>query len=369
VVGATGVFNEPRYPQIEGIADFQGEKLHTARWDHDISLEGKRVGIIGTGASAVQVIPEIASEVEHLAVFQRTPIWCLPKPDRALGGRIAKGLSKIPGGLALNRIASQVFVEVTFPTALHFHKFVPISAIGERAGRKFLKEQVTDPEVRKKLTPGYPVGCKRPGFHNFYLRTFNRPNVLLETDPIDSITTAGIRTVKGTEHEVDVLICATGFSAFEAGNMPPYPVRGANGVDLESWWDANRFQAYQGVSVPGFPNIFTILGPYGYNGSSYFNLIENQAKHILRLIERARVKDATRIEVTPEANERYFKKMLSRRPWQVLEQPSCQAANSYYFDKHGDRPFRSSPTLEVNWDSGHFDLDDYSFTSREPAAV
>ena len=368
VIGATGVFNDPRLPDIAGISDFEGETVHTARWDHDLSLEGKRVGIIGTGASAVQVIPEIAPEVEQLTVFQRTPIWCLPKPDRSLGGAIAKRLQTLPGGMQLNRLASQIFVEVTFPTALHFHKFLPISAIGERGGRKFLKEQVKDPEIRRKLTPGYPVGCKRPGFHNSYLATFNRSNVYLETDPIDSITAGGIRTA-GNEHELDVLIFATGFRAFEAGNMPPYPVKGVGGVDLQSWWDENRFQAYQGVSVPGFPNIFTILGPYGYNGSSYFNLIENQARHILRLIKRARRDGATMVEVTPEANERYFKKMLSRRSWQVLEQPSCQLANSYYFDKHGDRPFRSSPTLEVNWDSAHFNLDDYSFSRREAVAA
>ncbi len=361
VVGATGVFNEPRFPDIAGVSDFQGETLHTARWNHDISLKGKRVGIIGTGASAVQVIPEIASEVEQLTVFQRTPIWCLPKPDRSLGGSLAGALEKLPGGMQIKRLASQVFVEITFPTALHFHKFVPISAIGERAGRKFLKEQVKDPELRRKLTPEYPVGCKRPGFHNSYLRTFNRPNVFLETDSIGEITQNSVKTAEGAEHQLDVIIYATGFSAFEAGNMPPYPVQGVGGVDLESWWDENRFQAYQGVSVPGFPNIFTILGPYGYNGSSYFNLIENQAKHILRLIERARSEEATKIEVTPEANERYFKQMLARRSWQVLEQPSCQLANSYYFDKNGDRPFRSATTLEVNWQSGHFDLDDYSF--------
>jgi cation diffusion facilitator CzcD-associated flavoprotein CzcO len=366
VVGATGVFNDPRLPDIAGIGTFQGETMHTARWDHEISLEGKRVGIIGTGASAVQVIPEIAPHVEHLTVFQRTPIWCLPKPDRSLGGKVASTLQKLPGGMQLNRLASQVFVELTFPTALHFHKFVPISAIGERAGRKFLRDEVKDPEVRKKLTPDYPVGCKRPGFHNTYLRTFNRDNVYLETDRIERITPSSIRMAEGVEHELDVIIYATGFSVFEQGSMPPYPVRGTGGVDLESWWDENRLQAYKGVSVPGFPNLFTILGPYGYNGSSYFNLIENQARHILRCIHRARGERATRVEVRPEANERYFKKMLSRRSWQVLEQPSCQLANSYYFDKHGDRPFRSSPTLEVNWDSAHFNLDDYSFSRQEP---
>ena len=120
MIGATGVFNEPRIPDIAGVDDFEGETLHTARWDHDISLEGKRVGIIGTGASAVQVIPAIAPEVEHLTVFQRTPIWCLPKPDRSLGGTLAERSRKLPGGMQLNRLASQVFVELTFPTAAPF---------------------------------------------------------------------------------------------------------------------------------------------------------------------------------------------------------------------------------------------------------
>lgn len=369
VIGATGIFNEPRYPDIAGIDSFAGETVHTARWDHDLSLEGKRVGVIGTGASAVQVIPEIARQVAHLSVFQRTPIWCLPKPDRSLGGFISRALGSVPGGLQLNRLASQVFVEVTFPSALHFHRFVPLAAVGERVARKFLRDEVDDPEVRAKLTPDYPVGCKRPGFHNSYLRTFNRDNVTLEVDPIKCITPHSIETTAGATHELDVIVFATGFSAFEHGNMPPYPVRGAGGVDLESWWDENRFQAYKGVSVPGFPNLFTVLGPYGYNGASYFNLIENQARHILRCINRARHEQATRVEIRSEANERYLQQMLSRRSWQVLEQPSCQLANSYYFDKHGDRPFRSSPTLEVNWDSAHFNLDDYSFSRQEAVAA
>ncbi|MDQ3729386.1 MAG: NAD(P)/FAD-dependent oxidoreductase, partial [Actinomycetota bacterium] len=156
VIGATGVFTQPKLPDIAGVADFEGEVLHTARWDHDISLEGKRVGIIGTGASAVQIIPEIAPKVDHLTVFQRTPIWCLPKPDRSLDGSIARRLSRLPGGRRLTRLASQVFVEITFPWALHFHRFLPISAIGERIARQFLREEVQDPVIRDKLTPRYP---------------------------------------------------------------------------------------------------------------------------------------------------------------------------------------------------------------------
>jgi cation diffusion facilitator CzcD-associated flavoprotein CzcO len=154
---------------------------------------------------------------------------------------------------------------------------------------------------------------------------------------------------------------ATGFKVFEPGNMPPFPIRGRGGADLEEWWDANRYQAYEGVSVPGFPNLFSILGPYGYNGSSYFHLIETQARHIVRCLGRARRTGSTLVEVTPAANERYWKAMLARRHNQIFFQDSCQAANSYYFDRHGDVPFRPATSLETSWRSARFDLDDYRF--------
>src|SRR6185436_6093061 len=156
-----------------------------------------------------------------------------------------------------------------------------------------------------------------------------------------------VRTADGDRGPFDVLILATGFRVFEAGNMPPYPVRGAGGRDLEAFWTENRFQAYQGVSVPGFPNLFAILGPYGYNGASYFTLIENQSKHIVRCLKHARRVGATRIEVTREANDRYFADMLRRRPRQIFFQGTCDGANSYYFDEHGDVPFRASTTIEA----------------------
>jgi hypothetical protein len=155
-------------------------------------------------------------------------------------------------------------------------------------------------------------------------------------------------------------------------NSPPFPVRGRDGVDLDQWWDANRFQAYEGVSVPGFPNLFMILGPYGYNGASYFTLIENQTRHIVRCLRRARKTGATSIEVTREANRRYFEAMLGRRDRQVFFQDSCTRANSYYFDRHGDVPFRPASTIEAAWRSARFDLDDYRFeqldeTTRAPS--
>ena len=363
VVGATGVFTQPKPPDIPGLETFAGAVMHTARWDHEEDLRGRRVAIIGTGASAVQVIPSIAPEVEQLVVLQRTPIWCLPKPDARIGPRARRALGRVPGAQRAARALSQAFVELNFPLPAHFHGVVPLARGGERIGLRHLRRQVHDPAVREKLTPRYSLGCKRPSFSNEYLATFNRPNVRLETTPIEAIVPGGVRTADGSEHEIDVLILATGFQVFDPGNMPAFPVHGSDGVELAQWWETNRFQAYEGVSMPGFPNLFLILGPYGFNGASYFTLIENQARHIVRCLRRARRTGATSVEVTPEANQRYFETMLARRGRQVFFQGSCATANSYYFDSHGDVPFRSATTLEVAWHSARFDLDDYRFAS------
>ena len=360
VVGATGVFSQPQPPDVTGLDDFAGQKMHTARWDYGVDLRGKRVAVIGTGASAVQVIPSIAPLAERLVVFQRTPIWCLPKFDPEMSPRAKSLLRRLPVRLPA-RIASQTLVELTFPLPAHFNGVVPIASASERIARKHLRDQVHDPAVRDKLTPRYPLGCKRPGFSNEYLAAFNRDNVHLETTAIDAVTRGGIRVADGTEHDVDVLVLATGFKVFDPGNMPPFPVRGRDGLDLEEWWDENRYQAYEGVSVPGFPNMFSILGPYGYNGSSYFQLIETQSRHIVRCLKRARRSGATSVEVTREANDRYFEEVLSRRHNQVFWQDGCKAANSYYFDRHGDVPFRPATSLETHWRSARFDLDDYRF--------
>ncbi|MCW4352621.1 NAD(P)/FAD-dependent oxidoreductase [Hoyosella sp. YIM 151337] len=366
LVTATGVLTQPKPPAIDGIDSFGGTLMHTARWDHTVDLRGKKVAVIGTGASAVQVIPSIAPEVGHLVVFQRTPIWCLPKPDGPIPAPARFALGHVPGARQLARLASECFVELTFPIAAHFYGKVPISRAGEKVGLQFLRRQVHDPVVREKLTPKYPLGCKRPSFSNDYLSTFNRANVFLETNGIDRITADGIRTVDGAEHQVDVLILATGFKVFEAGNMPPFRMVGRGGRDLESWWDETRYQAYQGVSVPKFPNAFTVLGPYGYNGSSYFNLIEVQAQHIARCLTHARRSGATRVEITEQANARYLDKMMQRRDNQVFFQPGCATSNSYYFDKHGDVPFRPALTLETMWESRTFDLNDYAFAAARP---
>jgi cation diffusion facilitator CzcD-associated flavoprotein CzcO len=361
VVDATGVLTHPKRPDIPGVDDFEGITLHTARWDHTQDLTGKRVAVIGTGASAVQVIPAIADEVAHLTVFQRTPIWCLPKYDAAIPARARWVLGRVPGASRVARLASQSLVELSFPIAAHYHRTLPVAGIVEKQARAFLEAEVKDPVIRDKLTPRYPLGCKRPSFHNEYLTTFNRPHVHLETTPIERITSDAVVTTDGEAREIEALILATGFKVFDPGNMPAYPVTGSAGADLESFWAQNRHQAYEGVTVPGFPNYFTMFGPYGYNGSSYFNLIETQARHIVRCLRHAKDVGATLVEVRPEANARYFAQMLRRRNRQVFWQAGCSLANSYYFDAHGDVPLRPVPTLETVWRSRRFPLADYRF--------
>ena len=367
IVVATGVLTQPKPPAIDGVHDYRGITMHTARWDHSIDLTGKRVGIIGTGASAVQVIPTIAPEVEELVVFQRTPIWCLPKPDARITAPLRAGL-KVPGVKSASRLVSELFVEANFPLPAHFYGVVPITDAAERIGRRFLKTQVKDPVVREKLTPKYGLGCKRPSFSNAYLKAYNRENVHLETAGIKRITETGVETVDGTHHALDVLIMATGFKVFEKGNMPPIPVTGSQGADLDDFWEQNRFQAFQGVSVPRFPNAFLILGPYGFNGASYFNLIEAQSRHIVRALKEARKRRATRVEVTAEANERYFQRMLARRPKQVFYRDACSTSNSYYFDQHGDVPLRPALTLETKWEAATYPLESYMYSSATGAA-
>ncbi len=361
LVNASGVLITPKLPDIDGVDSFAGVTMHTARWDHAEDLTGKRVAIIGTGASAVQVIPEIAPIVKHLTVFQRTPIWCFPKFDVPLP-RAARVAMRIPGGKAVQRLLSQAYVELTFPLAAQYFTVNPMAKNMSKVGESYLRKQVDDPQVRDKLTPRYAVGCKRPGFHNTYLSTFNRDNVRLVTEPIDKITGSGVGTSNGENHDVDVLILATGFKVMDTDDLPTYPVTGPGGRAWSAYWDDHRLQAYEGVSVPGFPNFFTVFGPYGYVGSSYFALIETQTHHIVRCLKRAHRLNASRVEVTQEANDRYFAEMMRKRHRQIFWQESCQLANSYYFDKNGDVPLRPASTLEAYWRSRRFPLRDYQFS-------
>jgi cyclohexanone monooxygenase len=361
LINASGVLTTPKPPDIDGVDGFGGVTMHTARWDHTQDLTGKRVAIIGTGASAVQLIPEIAPKVQQLTVFQRTPIWCFPKFDWRLPAP-ARWAMRIPGGKAIQRLLSQAYVEVTFPISAQYYSVFPLAKRSERLGRAYLKRHVKDPEVRAKLTPRYAVGCKRPAFHNTYLSTYNRDNVELVTEPIDKVTGSGVATADGALRDVDVLILATGFKVMDVDALT-FDVTGSGGRSLADFWEQNRMQAYEGVSVPGFPNFFSVMGPYGYVGSSYFALIETQTHHMIRCLERAERQGAKRVEVSEAANDRFFAEMMRKRHRQVFWQDSCSLANSYYFDKNGDVPLRPTTTLEAQWRSRRFPLDDYEFSA------
>ncbi|WP_029117003.1 NAD(P)/FAD-dependent oxidoreductase [Mycobacterium sp. URHB0044] len=362
LINASGVLTLPKLPDIDGVDGFAGVTMHTARWDHSQDLRGKRVAIIGTGASAVQVIPEIAPIVERLVVFQRTPIWCFPKMDVPLPAA-ARLAMRLPGGKAIQRLISQAYVELTFPLSAQYYTVFPLANRAARLGKAYLRREVHDPVVREKLTPQYAVGCKRPGFHNTYLSTYNRDNVELVTEPIDKVIGSGVATVDGVTRDVDVLILATGFKVMDVDSVPTFAVTGANGRSLSQFWAQQRLQAYEGVSVPGFPNFFTVMGPYGYVGSSYFALIEAQTHHIVRCLDRASDRGATRVEVSKEANDRYFAEMMRKRHRQIFWQDSCQLANSYYFDQNGDVPLRPATTVQAYWRSRRFPIEDYEFTA------
>jgi cyclohexanone monooxygenase len=360
LINAAGVLTEPNLPDIDGVDGFAGVTIHTARWDHSQDLTAKRVAIIGTGASAVQVIPEIAPIVEQLTVFQRTPIWCFPKADVPLS-RAARMAMRVPGGMTVQRLLSQAYVEMTFTISAQYYTLFPMARRAEAVGRAYLHKQVRDPAVRDKLTPRYAVGCKRPGFHNTYLSTYNRDNVRLVTEPIDKVIGSGVVTADGECHDADVLILATGFKVMDIDSAT-FALTGAGGRSLADFWNENRMQAYEGVSVPDFPNFFCICGPYGYVGSSFFALIETQTRHIVRCLTGARRRGAHRVEVKREANDRYFAEMMRKRHRQIFWQDSCAAANSYYFDKHGDVPLRPATTIAADWRSRRFDLNDYTFS-------
>jgi cyclohexanone monooxygenase len=361
LINAAGVLTVPNLPDIDGVDSFGGITMHTARWDHSQDLTGKCVAIIGTGASAVQVIPEIAPIVERLTVFQRTPIWCMPKLDVPLP-TAARWAMRIPGGMVLQRWLSQAYVELTFTLSAQYFTVFPLAKRAEKMGRAYLRREVKDPEVRDKLTPRYAVGCKRPGFHNTYLSTYNRDNVELVTEPIDKITGSGVATTDGALRDVDVLILATGFKVMDI-DSGTFGMTGTGGRSLADFWNEHRMQAYEGVSVPGFPNFFSVCGPYGYVGSSYFALIETQTHHIVRCLQRASEQSATRVEVSQQANDRYFAEMMSKRHRQIFWQDSCSLANSYYFDKNGDVPLRPTSTPEAYWRSRRFPLEDYEFST------
>jgi cation diffusion facilitator CzcD-associated flavoprotein CzcO len=358
---ATGYLSRPSRPKIKGIDSFAGKVIHTAEWDHDYPLEGKRAAVIGTGATAVQLVPEIAKKLGRLDVYQRTAIWVGPKNDWKIAPWVRKLFGWLPLTQKLARFVSTTLLELLTVSAILHNKQLPLlTKIAEQACRRHMRRYIKDKALRRKLTPNYPFGCKRPTFSNSYYKAFTRPNVELVTDPIERIEPDGIVTADGTKRAIDTLVLATGYSVW--GRDGFHSIVGRGGVELFDFWRKNRFEAYEGISIPGFPNLFYLPAPYSYTGLSYFFTIEGQMTHMTRCLTAMRERNVRSFEPTEEANREFVERMRERFKSSVFIPGQCTAANSYYFDPHGDPSLiRPTSTLSALRRHDSFPLEHYRF--------
>lgn len=362
-ISACGVLVNPKMPEIKGIDSFKGKVIHASRWDHKHDLTDERVAVIGTGATAIQFIPEIVDKVKHLDIYQRTPIWLMPKADRPVTEKRKKAYRTIPYFQKLMR----------FKNMLQFEKFITLAFVYNKQFPKFnekirdigvahVRRVVKDPEIQEKLIPKYSFFCKRPSIANNYFPVFNRDDVELITEPISHITETAIVTDDGSTREIDTMICATGFNFFNRNCMPTFEVIGKNNTNLGEFWEKNRFQAYQGATVPDFPNYFMIFGPYSIASPSWFGMIDTQVTHLMRCLNKARRKKANYIEIKQKAHDKDFDLVIKKRARTVLYSGNCAPANSYYFDGKGDAPLIRPVSMFAMWlKSRTFSLRNYTF--------
>jgi len=349
-------------PDIDGVQDFAGTVIHTARWDDSADLTGKRVAVIGTGATAVQLIPQIATRAAALTVYQRTPIWVTPKTDFAIPRALQLLFAAQPWTQRLARRANSAWLESIMVTGvLHYRQAKLFNQAAAAIARAHLRRQVRDPELRRKLTPDYSFGCKRPTFSNDYYPTFTQPHVSLETTPINRITESGIVTSEGKETDVDVLVLATGFNLWDS-NFPAIEVIGRDGRNLGKLWRESGYHAYEGVTVSGFPNFITLNSPYSYSGLSYFMTIEAQMRHLERLFGELQRRRARTFEVSERADQDFLAQMLQRMDDTVFVQGSCATARSYYYTNEGDAVLlRPTSSANARRSAESFSLEDYAY--------
>jgi cation diffusion facilitator CzcD-associated flavoprotein CzcO len=360
---ATGFLSQPRLPDIEGVNDFAGTVIHTAKWDDEADLAGKRVAVIGTGATAVQLIPQIARSAAALTVYQRTPIWVTPKTDFRIPRALQLLFAAQPWTQRLARRANSTWLEAIMVTGvLHYRQAKLFNQAAAAIAHAHLRRQVKDPELRRKLTPDYSFGCKRPTFSNDYYPTFTQPHVSLEATPISRIIERGIVTTEGKETEIDVLVLATGFNLWDT-NFPAIEVIGRDGRNLGKLWREGGYHAYEGVTVSGFPNFVTLNSPYSYSGLSYFMTIEAQMHHLERLFGELAKRGARNFEISERADQEFLAHMLERMDDTVFVQGSCTTARSYYYTNEGDavllRPTSSGNARRA---AESFALDDYTYS-------
>jgi cation diffusion facilitator CzcD-associated flavoprotein CzcO len=361
LITATGFLSQPRTPDIPGIAGFEGKVVHTTAWDHGYRYGGRRIGVIGTGASAVQVIPELAKEAADLTVYQRTATHVLPKVDFAISPATQRLFARLPVSQRLVRWVTDIIFELIMMVgALHYRETRGRGNIGASDLAKINRfRTIRDKELRLKLTPDYDCGCKRPTFSNGYYRAFTEPHVHLETNSIERIEPDGIVTADGRKTVIDTLVLATGFDLWEA-NFPAIEVVGRKGRNLGKWWRETRFQSYQGVSIPYFPNYLGLASPFAFSGFSFFHTIEYQMRHMDRLLGEVKRRGATTFEVTEEANDRFLERMTGLLEDSVFNNGDCATSRSYYFNPSGEATLlRPTSTLNAVREGRTFPLSDY----------
>jgi cation diffusion facilitator CzcD-associated flavoprotein CzcO len=361
LITATGFLSQPHTPDIPGITGFEGKVIHTTAWDDDYDLKGKRVAIIGTGATAVQLIPELAKAASDLTVYQRTPIWVVPKVDFRFGDRAKRLFKRVPLAQRAIRAITDSIYEFFIYVGLHHGQLLfrrlNIGASDVAKLHRFLS--IRDPELRKQLTPDYDFGCKRPTFSNNYYRIFTKPHVHLQASGIERIESDAIVSNDGTRTPIDVLVLATGFDLWEA-NFPAIEIVGREGRNLGKWWRDTRFQAYQGVSVPYFPNYLSLASPYAFLGLNFFNTMEYQMRHMDRLFGEVQRRGATTFEVTEDANTRYLDRMTELIGDSVFTVGNCATSRSYYFNPSGEATLlRPMSTRTAIKEASEFPLADY----------
>lgn len=313
VVLASGPLSNASLPDIRGIETFEGHKIHSARWDHDYDFTGKRVAVVGTGASAVQIVPELVRKAASVKVFQRTPGWVLPRVNRRTGPLAKQLYRHVPGAESLARGAwfyghESVALGVVWNT--------PLTRVVELVGKAQLRRQVRDPWLRRQLTPDFRAGCKRLLMTDDFYPALQRPNCKLITWPIARIAPQGIRTAEGIEHQVDCIVFATGFDVSKTGT--PVPVTGRGGRVLAEEWSRGAY-AYKSVTVSGYPNLFLTFGPNsgpGHNSALVY--MEAQIDYLVEAIGTILARDLRLLDVRREVQDRYnasLQRRLAATTW------------------------------------------------------
>ncbi len=362
LITATGFLSQPHVPDIPGITEFTGRTIHTTAWDYDYDFDGRRVGLIGTGATAVQLIPELAKRVADLTVYQRTAIHVVPKIDFDIPDILRRIFARVPlAQRAFRLVTDNIYELMLVAGVLNFAKFRRLNIAAADLSKMHRFASVRDEELRRKLTPDYDFGCKRPTFSNDYYRTFTKPHVHLETTGIERIEADGIVTSAGHKRQIDTLVLATGFDLWDA-NFPAIEVIGRAGRNLGKWWRENRFQAYQGISMPYFPNYLSMAAPYAYSGLSYFGTVEREMRHMDRLFREVQRRNARTFEVTDEANTRFLERMTGLLDNSVFYRGDCATSRSYYFNHSGEASLlRPTSTYNAVSEASRFPLSDYQF--------